>query len=132
MTISYSNTLRTSRMDAITTALGNGALLRLYDGTKPSPGGTATTKLAELTGGSPFAPGASAGVLTASPITQDSSADATGTATWFRLVTSGGTYVMDGTVTATGGGGDLQLSTTSIVATQPVAVSGFVITEGNP
>jgi len=124
--------LRNARLDAITTFAGNGALLRIYDGTKPATGGAATTLLAELTCGSPFAAGAAAGVLTLGSITQDSSANATGTATWFRIVKSDGTtHVLDGTVTATGGGGDLELVSTSITATQPVQVTSFTITEAN-
>jgi hypothetical protein len=71
------------------------------------------------------------GVLTANAITQDASANATGTATWFRIVQSdGSTFVLDGNVGTSGS--DLNLTTTSIVATQPVSVTSFVITEGNP
>lgn len=124
-------TLRDAMLDAITTRAGNAALLRIYDGTRPATGGTATTLLAELTCGSPFAGAAVNGVLTANSITQDASANATGTATWFRIVQSDGTtHVMDGNVGTSGS--DLNLTTTSIVATQPVSVSSFVITEGNP
>ena len=133
MALGYSTTLRNARLDAITTAAGNAALLRIYNGTQPSTGGTATTLLAELTCGTPFASAASAGGLTLGAITQDSSANATGTATWFRIVKSDGTtHVMDGTVTATGGGGDLTLTTTSVVSGQPVSISSFTITAGNP
>jgi hypothetical protein len=124
-------TLRTAMMDAITTRAGNAALLRIYDGSRPATGGTATTLLAELTCGTPFAAGASSGVLTLGAITQDASANATGTATWFRIVKADGTtHVMDGNVGTSGS--DLNLTTTSIVATQPVSVTSFVITEGNP
>lgn len=131
MAIAYSSTIRNAMLDAITTAAGGSALLRIYDGTRPASGGTATTKLAELTCNATFAPSASGGVLTLNSITQDSSADATGTATWFRIVKSDGTtFVMDGSVGTSGS--DLNLVTTSIVATQPVSVTSFVITEGNP
>lgn len=131
MTIGMSTNLRNARVDAITTFAGNGALLRLYDGTRPSTGGTATTLLAELTCGTPFAASASGGVLTLGSITQDSAANAAGTATWFRVVKSDGTtHVMDGSVTATGGGGDMELVTTSITTGQPVQVTSFTITEG--
>jgi len=131
MTIGMSTNLRNARVDAITTFAGNGALLRLYDGTRPSTGGTATTLLAELTCGTPFAASASGGVLTLGSITQDSAANAAGNATWFRLVKSDGTtHVMDGSVTATGGGGDMELVTTSITTGQPVQVTSFTITEG--
>lgn len=39
---------------------------------------------------------------------------ATGTAGWFRIEDSTGANVLDGSVTATGGGGDLQLSNVSL------------------
>lgn len=128
----YSTTLRNARQDAITTAVGSAGKLRIYNGTKPATGGAATTLLAELTLGSPFAPAASAGVLTANAITGDTSADASGTATWFRVVKSDGTtIVIDGTVSATGGGGELQLATTTIAAGVAVNVTSLTITEGN-
>lgn len=130
MAIAYSSAVRNAKQDAITTYAGNAALLRIYDGTRPATGGTATTLLAELTCGTPFAAGASGGVLTLGSITQDASANATGTATWFRIVKADGTtHVMDGNVGTSGS--DLNLSTTSIVSTQPVSVTSFVITEGN-
>ena len=131
MAIAYAATLRNSMLDAITTLAGASALLRIYDGTRPATGGTATTLLAELTCNATFAPGAAAGVLTLNAITQDSSANSSGTATWFRIVKSDGTtHVLDGNVGTSGS--DLNLTTTTIVATQPVSVSSFTITEGNP
>lgn len=129
MALAYSDTVRNARLDAITTAAGASALLRIYDGTRPATGGTATTLLAELTCNATFAPGASSGALTLNSITTDSSANATGTATWFRLVTSGGTFVLDGNVGTSGS--DLNLNTTNLVLGGPVAVSSFVITAGN-
>ena len=123
--------IRNVMLDAITTRAGNGALLRLYDGTRPATGGTATNLLAELVCGTPFAAAAASGVLTLNSITTDASANNTGTATWFRIVKADGTtFVMDGSVGTSGA--DLNLTSTSIVATQPVAVSTFTITEGNP
>lgn len=130
MALAYVTTLRNTRLDAITTAIGASGLLRIYDGSRPATGGTATTLLAQCALSGTAAPGASSGVLTFSSITQDSSADATGTATWGRLTTSGGTAVADFSCGTSGS--DLNLTTTSIVATQPVSVSSFVITEGNP
>lgn len=130
MALAYSTAVRNAMLDAITTAIGASGLLRIYDGTRPASGGTATTLLAQLALSATAAPAASGGVLTLSTITQDSSADATGTATWFRVTTSGGTFVIDGSVGTSGS--DLNLTTTSIVITQPVSVTSFVITEGNP
>jgi hypothetical protein len=131
MALAYSTTIRNAMLDSITTAAGASALLRIYSGTRPATAGTATTLLAELTCNATFAPGAASGVLTLNAITQDSSADSTGTASWFRIVKADGTtFVMDGNVGTSGS--DLNLTTLSIVATQPVSVTSFTITEGNP
>jgi hypothetical protein len=127
--LGYVTTLRNARLDQITSAVGASGLIRIYDGTQPSTGGAATTLLAELACSATFAPAASTSTLTANTITQDSSANATGTATWGRLTTSGGTAVADFTA---GTSGSLVLTTASIVITQPVSISSFIITEGNP
>lgn len=129
MALAYSTTIRNAMLDAITSAAGGSALLSIYDGTRPATGGTATTLLAQLTCNATFAPAASGGVLTLNSITQDSSANATGTATWFRITTSGGTFILDGNVGTSGS--DLNLTSTSIVSGQAVSVTSFVITEGN-
>jgi len=118
-------------LDAITASAGTLAKLRIYNGTRPATGGTATTLLAELICNATFAPASSAGVLTLNAISQCASAAATGTASWFRIVkTDGTTFVLDGDVGVSGS--DLNLVTTSIVATQVVSVTSFVLTEGNP
>jgi len=133
MALSYSTTIRNGMLDFITTTVGTTAKLRIYSGSRPANVAAAITGtlLAELTCNATFAPSASGGVLTLNSITQDSSADATGTATHFRLWNSAAsTAMMDGDVGTSGS--DLNLSSTSIVATQPVSVTSFVITEGNP
>lgn len=131
MAFGYAVPLRNAMLDAITTRAGGSALLRIYDGTRPATGGAATTLLAELTCNATFAPAAAAAVLTLNSITQDSSANNSGTATWFRIVQSDGTtHVLDGNVGTSGS--DLNLTTTTIVAGQPVTVTSATITEGNP
>lgn len=130
MALGFVTTLRNARLDAITTAVGTSGKIRIYSGTRPATGGTATTLLAELACSATFAPAAAAAVLTLNAITQDSSADATGTAAWFRILTSANAAVIDGNVGTSGS--DLNLNTTSIVTGGPVAISSFTITEGNP
>lgn len=134
MTLGINVTTRNAMLDAITTRAGASALLRIYDGSRPATGGTATTLLAQLTCNATFAPGASSGVLTLNSIASATSAAATGTATWFRIVQSGGsTHVLDGSVsTVAAGTGDLQLDSTSIVLGGTVAISSATITAGNP
>lgn len=133
MTVSLATATRNAKLDAITTQLGASPLLRIYSGTPPASAGTAlsgNTKLAELAmSATPF-PAASGGVLTANAITTEAAADATGTATFYRLYKSdGSTCIAQGTVGTSGS--DLNLNTTSVVAGGPVAVSSFTYTESN-
>ena len=112
-------------MDEITAFAGASAVIKLYTGTQPSGGGTATTLLATLTcNATAFAGSAVNGSLTLNQVT-GATAVATGTATWFRIETSGGTFVMDGDVSsAVAGTGDMQLDDTSIVLNGSVSLSG--------
>lgn len=123
-------TVANTMLDAGIGTLADSGFLRIYDGTQPTNGGDAIVAqvlLAELTMNSDSFPAASANVLTANAITQDSSANATGTATWFRLVkTDGTTVLMDGSVGTSGA--DLNLNSVSIVAGGPVSCSAFTIT----
>ena len=129
MAVAYSVGLRNSRLDAITTAVGASGLLRIYGGTRPASGGAATTLLAQLECAATFAPAASSGTLTASAISDDTAADATGTATWFRLTTSAGAFVVDGD--AGTAGTELVLDDDAIVAGGTVSVTSLVVTAGN-
>lgn len=130
MTLALDSSIRNGMLDQITTRAGASALLRIYSGSRPATGGTATTLLAELTCNATFAPSATGGVLTLNSITADGSANATGTATWFRIVQSGGsTFVLDGSVGTSGS--DLNLNSTSIVSGGTVSVTSFTITAPN-
>lgn len=133
MALGFDTTLRNNRLNQITSRAGASALLRIYSGTRPATGGTATTLLAQLTCNATFAPAASSGVLTLNAISPATSAAATGTATWFRVVQADGTtFVMDGSVsTVAAGTGDLRLDDTNIVLGGTVAISSATITEGN-
>tara|TARA_R110002072_G_scaffold273239_5_gene433977 strand:+ start:12296 stop:12697 length:402 start_codon:yes stop_codon:yes gene_type:complete len=133
MALGYLTALRNNMLDEITALVdaGTGAgKIRIYDGSRPATGGTATTLLAELTFSDPSSGAAAAGALTASAITDDSSANATGTATWFRVVDSNNVFVYDGDVGTSGS--DLNLDSVSITTGQTVSISSWVITEGNP
>jgi len=132
MALKYSEDLRNAQLDEITDAIGSGGVLRIYDGAPPAGPDTAVTTqnvLAELTLGTPFADPASGGVLTANAISDDTSANATGTATWFRISTSGGTAVIDGTVGTSNA--DLIVDSTSFVAGGLVEITSLTITAGN-
>lgn len=108
-------------------ALLNTGYLRIYDGTKPATADTAVTTqvlLAELRFGSPAFGSAANGVATANTITKDSSANATGTASWFRALSSDGTSaVLDGTVGTSGC--DMNLASVAIATGAEVDITAF-------
>ena len=127
--LKLSNNVVNPQADALSDLADNG-YLRIYDGTQPATADTAITTqvlLAELRFNATAAPAASNGVLTFNAITQDSSANNTGTASWFRALASDGTTVLfDGAVGTSGS--DMNIATTSIVAGAIVGVSSFVYT----
>lgn len=133
MAISLSTAIRNARLQVIADAINAGAgagKLRLYSGSRPATGGAVTTLLAELTLSDPAHSSIAGGVLTFDAITQDASADATGTATWARIVDSDNAFVADLSVGLAGSGADVILDSVSIVATNSVQVAVATITEG--
>ena len=117
MSVRLANATVNGQADDLARRLDNG-FVRIYDGTIPTNADTAVgaqVLLAELRANATSAPAAVAGVLTFNAVTSDSSNNATGTAAWYRALSSNGTtVVMDGTVTATGGGGDMQINSVAI------------------
>jgi hypothetical protein len=112
--------------DDLAARLNNG-YLRIYDGTQPATADTAIgaqVLLAELRFNATAAPAASGGLLTFNAITSDSSANASGTASWFRALKSDGTtVVLDGSVGTSGT--NLVMATTTITSGQTVSCSSF-------
>mgnify|MGYP000950580303 CR=1 FL=1 len=127
--LKISTTAVNAQADTLSDLLDNG-YLRIYDGTQPANANTAITSqvlLAELRFNATAAPAASGGVLTMNSITQDSSANNTGTATWFRALKSdGSTAVFDGSVGTASC--DLNLGSTSITSGASVAVTSMTYT----
>ncbi len=127
----YATGLRNAKQDATTTYAGNAAILRIYDGTRPSTGGAATTKLAEFTLGTPFAASAASAVLSPN-LPSAATGLAAGTATWWRVVKSDGTtHVMDGDAGLSGSGKSMILSTTTVSVGLSISVTSWSITGGN-
>ena len=132
MTLSLANAVRTLMCDALVDSLDAGAAagtIKIYDGTRPAnPNAAITgTLLATVTCIDPAFGAASNGVATLSDPAAVT-AVATGTATHFRAADSDGNAKFDGSVTATGGGGDLTLATTSITSGLSVDLTGGTIT----
>lgn len=134
MALQYSVTVRNAQLDAVETTVGTAPLLRIYSGAAPANCAAAAsgTLLAEATLPSDWMAAASSGSKALSGTWQDASANATGTAGHWRLYDSSGTTChAQGTVTATGGGGDMTLDNTSIASAQSVTITSFTITAGN-
>lgn len=134
MALQLSTTVRNARLDAIETAIGTSAIMRIRTGAAPTDCGTADsgTVLATLNLPSDWLAAAASGSKAKAGTWQDASADNTGTAAHFRIYDSGGsTCHLQGSVTATGGGGDLEVQNTSFASGQQVTVTGFTLTDGN-
>lgn len=134
MTLQYSVAVRNARLDVVESTIGTGPLLRIRTGAVPANCAAARTGTVLVTATLPsdWLGAASGGVKSLSGTWQDLSADATGTAAHFEVMDSSGTTChMQGTVTATGGGGDMTLDNTSIAAGQAVNITSFSITAGN-
>ena len=125
----YSDTMVNAEANAVGDALNTG-YIRIYDGTQPTNADTAIgaqNLLAELRFGADAFGAAAAGVITANAITDDSSANGTGTATWARILASNGTTVwFDGT--AGTGTVNVVLNTASIVTGAVVSCSALTFT----
>lgn len=134
MSIQFSVACRNGRLDAIETELGASPVLKIRTGAKPAncAAADAGTVLATLSLPSDAFAAASGGSKAKSGTWEDLSADADGTAAHFRLYKSDGTTcVAQGTVTATGGGGDMTVDNTNFATGQSFTVTSFTITDGN-
>jgi len=134
MAIQLSVAVRNARLDQIESTIGTSAILRVRSGAAPANCAAADsgTVLATISLPSDYMAAASLGSKALSGSWVDASADNTGTAAHFRLYDSAGTTChLQGTVTATGGGGDMEVNTTSFVAGQQFTVTAFTLTDGN-
>lgn len=125
------NAVAQAMINAYTTALdaGTAGVINIYSGTPPTDADAAlagNTLLAQLTYSGTSYPAASdlnpGARITASAITSDSSADATGTATFFRELTqNAGTVVSQGTAGTSAA--DMILNTTAITSGSTVSIT---------
>lgn len=135
MSLQFSTVVRNAELDAIEAAIGTGAIIKIRTGATPANCGTADsgTVLASMTLGPDWMDAASSGAKALSnlPVT-DTSADNTGTAGHYRLYASDGvTCHAQGSVTLTGGGGDMTVDNTSFVSGQQFQITAFTWTAGN-
>lgn len=133
MAFQLSVAARNATLAAIETEVGINPILTINTGSKPADAATANTGsvLATMVLPSDWLGTASAGSIALSGTWQDLSADDSGTAGYFRLHNNDGTVChMQGTITATGAGGDMQLDNTNIATGQQINITTFTITAG--
>ena len=134
MAVKLSTSVRNAMLDAIESTISTGAVLKIRTGSAPATVATADsgTVLATLTLPSDWLAAASSGAKAKAGTWEDTSADASGTAAHFRIYASDGTTAhIQGTVTATGNGGDLTLDSLTITGGQAITITGFTLTAGN-
>ena len=133
MTVQYSGAVRDAKQNAIETTVGTAPLLQLRSGAPPA--NTAAAASGTLLAEDPLPSdwmGASSGGVKAKAGTWTLTGEAAGNIGHFRIYDSTGTTChMQGTVTATGGGGDMTVDNVAIGVGQEVTVNTFSLTAGN-
>lgn len=133
MTIQFDTTVRNAILDAIETQIGASAVLKIRSGAKPANCAAADsgTVLSTVNLPSDWMAAAASASKAKSGTWEDASADAAGTAGHYRIYDSGGTCRSQGSITATGGGGDMELNNTVLAAGQDFQVTSFAWNAGN-
>lgn len=129
MATQYSVAARTSQMTQLNTTIGTNAQIMIYTGAPPANVGTAAsgTLLAQFAGNATAFGVAASAVLTASAVASVN-AVAAGVAGYYRINTSAGVAVSQGTITGSGGGGDMILTNTNIASGQLCNFTSLTIT----
>ena len=133
MAFQFSVAVRNASLDAIEPAIGASPILRIRSGAPPADCAAARTGtiLATMTLPADFMGNAAAGTKGLSGTWQDIAADAAGIAGHFEIMNAAGTVChVQGTVTGTGGGGDMEIQNTNIAAGQSITVTAFAISAG--
>jgi hypothetical protein len=134
MAIKFSEAVRNARLDAIETIAGTDCILKLRTGAAPANCAAANsgTIVATIVLPTDWMNAAASGSKTKAGVWEDVAADAGGTVLHFRIYDSTDTTChMQGTVTITGGGGDLELNNNVVVAGQTITITAFSLTDGN-
>lgn len=130
--VRLANAAQQAAGDAVVDLIDGGAgagTIQIRSGTQPANANLAATGtlLATLTFSDPaFGATDTSGVATASAITDDSSADATGTASWARVLDSNSATIFDCDVSTSGA--TINLNTTSITSGGVVSITSFTVT----
>jgi hypothetical protein len=134
MSQQFSTGVRNAMLDSITTTIGASAVIKVFTGSAPANCGTADsgTKLVEFDLASSYSDAAASGsknMVKSASLPVSATAANTGTAGYYRWYESTATTCHEqGTVTATGGGGDATIDNTSIVSGQTIQITGWTKT----
>lgn len=131
MAFQFSTAARNAALDAMEAAVGASPTLEIRTGAVPASCAAADSGvvLATLALPADWLAAAANGAKVLAGVWQDLAADAAGTAGHFRIK-AGATCHIQGSVTITGGGGDLTLDNPVIEAGQQINVTAFTITAG--
>ncbi|MER5420351.1 hypothetical protein [Streptosporangium roseum] len=133
MATRLSTAARTAAADAVVDLLDAGsgaATIEIRSGSQPATANTTATGtlLATFTLADPAFGAASSGVATMASTPRTTTGVAAGDAGWFRAKDSSGATVYDGSVTATGGGGQIELATVTISVGLTVELTSATVT----
>lgn len=131
MALQFATSYRNAMLDAFETDGGTSMIYKIRAGSAPANCAAADsgTVLATINCPSDHMAAASGGSKAKSGTWEDTSADATGTAAHFRGYKSDGTTCqVQGTVTATGDGGDMTVDSISFTAGQQFTITSFTLT----
>jgi hypothetical protein len=135
MTLQFSVAVRNAELDSFETTVGPSAVLKIKTGAVPANCAAADTGVVLATFNLPsdWMAAASAGSKAKAGTWEDIAADAAGTAAHFRIYDSTGvTCHAQGTVTITGGGGDMTVDNAVFAIGQDIVINSFTLTAGNP
>lgn len=134
MTVQFAVSTRNARLNAIQTEIGTSPVLKILSGSPPLNCASTDTEdvLATMTLPSTWMLSADNGSISKNGTWEDISADLSGIAGHFRIFDSGGTVChIQGTITATDGGGDMELDSVNITSGQNIIVTTFTVIDGN-
>jgi hypothetical protein len=133
MSIQLAEATRNARLDAIETDLGADPDLELRSGAPPANAAAADTGtlLCALQLPADAFAAAASGSKAKSGTWQGTASGGGGIIGHFRLKTSGGATKVQGTVTVTGGGGDMELDNNDVEDGQTVTITTFTLTDAN-
>lgn len=133
MTIQLSLAVRNARLDAVESTIGTAPTLRIRSGAAPANTAAARsgTVLATIVLPTDWMSAAAGGAKAMLGTWEDNSADAPGTAAHWDITGTDGVVGAQGTVSATGGGGDMEVDNVVFAAGQRFTITTFSLNEPN-